>query len=530
MLPAALVALALCGVEPAMTQNLRAEPRVRAPSLDAADAWLNTDRPLTRADLAGRVVLLDFWTYCCINCLHTLPDLAYLEDKYRGQPFLVIGVHSGKFSREKDPQNIRQAIQRHGVRHPVAVDSDYELWDAYTVRTWPTLVLVDPDGYIVGTWSGEGHRETLDREIAALLADHRTRGTLTAAAAAATTHTDPADQPLRFPGKVLADSDARRLFISDTGRNRVVVTDFNGRIEQVIGTGRPALRDGPCADACFQSPQGLVLSADGRTLYVADTGNHALRAVDLERGQVRMLAGTGRQARTIYKHAQPAARTELSSPWDLARVGNLLFIAMAGPHQVWSLNLKDGRIRVHAGTGAEAALDGVNDRAAFAQPSGVATDGRELYVADSESSSIRSVGLKPRGRTRTLAGSGDLFGFGDADGPGPEARFQHPLGVALDDDRLFIADTFNDRIRVLDLRSGLVETWFPTGSARSAGRPDAAPGPAAPAATAPAITLSEPGGLSIAGGTLYVADTNHHRIVAIDLVTRAARVLDLTPR
>lgn len=486
--------------------------RVRAPEL-SADAWLNTERPLSLRDLAGRVVLLDFWTYCCINCLHVLPDLKYLEEKYAKEPFVVVGVHSGKFSQEKDPENIRQAILRHNIAHPVAVDSDYEIWNAYTVRAWPSFVLIDPAGYVVGTLSGEGHRERLDEAIGKLLREHRQRGTLASPLDFKLERASFEPELLQFPGKVLADAQGGRLFVSDTNHHRVLIAELDGRVRQVVGTGVAGLRDGAFDEVQFRQPQGLALSTDGKTLYVADTENHALRAVDLEKQRVETLAGNGGQAREVSRRTRSGKGTALSSPWDLALVDERLFIAMAGPHQIWMYNLRTGRVRVHAGTGYEAATDDANGEATFAQPSGLATNGKVLYVADSESSSIRQVDVDPRGRTVTVAGSGELFGFGDRDGAGLAVRFQHPLGVALWHDKLFVADTFNHRIRQIDVKSRVVSTWLGTG------KPERG--------TDERIGFYEPGGLAVAGDTLYIADTIHHRIVAVDIQTKAARVVDV---
>ena len=518
-LAAAVVAVVVVGwAWPAMRGNQMASAearsasarRVRAPELNSADAWLNTDRPLAMKELRGQVVLLDFWTYCCINCMHILPDLKYLEDKYKDEPFVVIGVHSGKFDQEKDAENIRQAILRHNIAHPVAVDSDFQIWSAFGARSWPTLVLIDPEGYAVGMVSGEGHRGELDRAISALLAEHRTKGTLGKPIEFRREREAFASGALEFPGKVLADAAGGRLFISDTNHHRVLVADLDGNVRQIIGGGVIGRVDGTFGKARFHQPQGLALSADGRTLYVADTENHALRAVDLDARRVMTIAGTGKQSYN-YRANGPGKSTPLSSPWDLDRVGNRLYLAMAGTHQLWVYDLAKKRVSVLAGTGREERIDGRNPQAAFAQPSGLATDGKLLYVADSEISTIRSVELDPGGKTGTVAGSGGLFEFGHRDGVGEQARFQHPLGLTLYDDRLFVADTFNHRVRVIDLNSRQVTTWLGTGRT----------GPG----TESEIGLFEPGGLSIAGDTLYIADTNHHRIVAVDIKTKRPRVL-----
>lgn len=485
--------------------------RTRAPEFPTVE-WLNTDKPISIKDLKGQVVLLDFWTYCCINCMHIFPDLHYLEKKYHDQPLVVIGVHSGKFSQEKDARNIRQAILRHNIAHPVAVDSEYEIWNAYGVHAWPTLVVIDPEGYVLGGVSGEGHRDTLDKVIADQLKKGKENGTLAPPLTFRRERESFKSGVLEFPGKVLADAKGRRLFIADTNHHRVLACDLDGEVQHIIGTGAIGPKDGPFDQAQFHQPQGLALAPDGNTLYIADTENHAVRAANLQDRTVATIAGTGRQAHDFNPDG-PAAQVDLSSPWDLALVGPRLFIASAGTHQIWVMDLEAKRVKVHAGTGRETRTDGPNAAAAFAQPSGLATDGNVLYVADSEISTIRIVEAQPDGRTSTLAGSGGLFDFGRQDAAGESARFQHPLGVALHGEELFVADTFNHLIRRIDLKTRQVTTWLGTG------QPD--PG------TPDRIGLYEPGGLSIAGNTLYVADTNHHRILAADLTTKQARPLEV---
>lgn len=486
--------------------------RVRAPDFGNVE-WLNTDKPITIESLRGQVVLLDFWTYCCINCMHIFPDLKHLEDKYRDQPFVVVGVHSGKFSQEKDPENIRAAILRHNIEHPVAVDSDYKIWNAYAVRAWPTLVVIDPQGYVVGGVSGEGHRDELDRTIAKVLAEHKRKGTLAEPMRFRMERESFKGGTLEFPGKVLADSDRKRLFVSDTNHHRILVTDLDGHVQDTIGTGKIGLTDGPFDKAEFHQPQGLALSADGNMLYVADTENHALRAVDLAKKSVMRIAGTGKQGQGRNPNG-PGRSVALSSPWDLARVNDRLYIATAGLHQIWLYDLKSKKVIDYAGTGQEAGIDGPRNKAAFAQPSGLASDGKRLYVADSEISSIRSIDLLGKDGVTTLAGSGGLFDFGRQDGSGRQARFQHPLGVALHSDRLFVADTFNQLIRLVDLKTAEVTTWIGTGKPEK-GTPES-------------VGLFEPGGISVGGDTLYIADTNNHRIVSVDIATKKARVIEIT--
>lgn len=483
-----------------------------APDFVGADKWLNTDggKPVSIKDLKGQVVLLDFWTYCCINCMHVFPDLHYLEEKYKNEPVVVIGVHSGKFDEEKDADHIREAVLRHNITHPVAVDSQYAIWNAYGVGSWPTLVLIDSEGRVVGAAAGEGNRDLLDRSIARLLEEGRQKHTLGKPIHFKSERESFQSGVLEFPGKVLADAATRRLFISDTNHNRVLVADLEGKVSHVIGSGATGLKDGKFDAAEFHQPQGLAVSADGNTLYIADTENHAIRAADLKDGTVKTIAGNGKQAHTVPDN-EPAAATSLSSPWDLARVGGRLYIAMAGVHQIWVMDLKTQTVSLFAGRGREGNHDDRNLLAWFAQPSGLATDGKRLFIADSEESSIRTAELSDGGQTDTLAGSGDLFGFGRNDGPGRQARFQHPLGVALAGQTLFVADTFNSLIRAINLKTNQVNTWL------GGGKTDAG--------TDDAPNLYEPGGISIAGNMLYIADTNHHRILAVDLGTRKARTI-----
>ena len=485
-----------------------------APDFTGADGWLNTEKPISIASLKGQVVIVDFWTYCCINCIHIMPDLKFLEEKYKNDPVVVIGVHSGKFNEEKDADHIRQAVLRHNLLHPIAIDSEMKVWKAYGAHSWPTLVLIAPDGNVVGALSGEGHRDQLDHAIAAILEIYGKNGKLAKHMSFRTERSQFKSGTLEFPGKILADAASKRLFISDTNHHRIVIADLDGKIDQTIGTGAIGLKDGSFAQAEFYQPQGLALSANGKTLYVADTENHAVRAVDLEGKKVTTLAGTGRQGRRDRMEG-PGLEIDLSSPWDLSRVGDKLYIAMAGTHQLYALDLATKEISRFAGDGRERAKDGKNLFASFAQPSGLATDGKTLYIADSEVSSIRAVDLAEQGSTATLAGSGDLFGFGLTDGIGEAARFQHPLGVALAGETLYVADTFNNVLRTVNVKTGEVKSFLGTGKKD--------PG------TEAAIGLYEPGGLSVAGETLYVADTNHHRVLAVDLKTKKTKVLMGTP-
>ena len=480
--------------------------RVRAPELKGGRGWLNTDKPLSLAALKGKVVLLDFWTYGCINCMHIIPDLKRLEHKYPNQ-LVVIGVHSAKFENEKDTENIRRIILRYEIEHPVYNDAEFAVWRSYTVSAWPTQVLIDPAGYIIGGITGEGNYEVIDRVVAKAVEEFRKRGELNEEPLKLSLErAKVGDLPLAFPGKVLADEKGDRLFIADSDHNRIVVTKLNGTLIQTIGTGERGAADGPSDKASFYRPQGLAL--DGESLYVADTENHLLRRIDLKTGTVETIAGTGKQSHDYFKTG-PGRTVGLNSPWDLQLAGRTLYIAMAGPHQVWKLELEKNEISTFAGSGREARQDGPLLEAAFAQPSGITTDGQNLYTADSEANIIRAIDLN-KGAVRTLVG-GNLFDFGDEDGHGDDVRLQHPLGIFALGDKLLIADTYNHKIKELDPKRRTVRTFVGTG------KPGQADGKAS--------SFYEPAGLSVANGKLYIADANNHAIRVVDLKTKETSTL-----
>jgi DNA-binding beta-propeller fold protein YncE len=468
--------------------------------------WLNTDRPLTLQDLRGKVVLLDFWTYGCINCMHIIPDLKRLETKYADE-LVVIGVHSAKFAHEADTENIRQIILRYEREHPVVNDKDLLVWRMYGARAWPTLVAIDPAGNVVGYHEGEGVYDVFDPLIGGLVAEFDAKGLMDRRPLDLKLEREGLHESvLSFPGKVLADAGEQRLFIADTNHNRIVVADLESHgVLQVIGGPEPGFADGDLVTARFFHPQGMALSEDGRSLYVADTDNHAVRAVDLSAGRVETLAGTGVQSEVYPGRSGPGLRVALNSPWDLVRVGGQLYVAMAGSHQIWRLDLSNGVIGPWAGSGREGVDDGRLNRATLAQPSGLATDGRRLYVADSEASAVRAIGLAPGGPVETLVGTG-LFDFGDADGVGDEVRLQHVLGIAYRpaDGLLYLADTYNSKIKALDPETREVRALWGDGPGWRDG-------------TAP--LFYEPGGADLAGDRLYVADTNNHAVRVVDLPT-----------
>jgi len=470
--------------------------------------------------------------------MHLLPQLRKLERAFPRE-LVVVGVHSPKFTNERSTESLRQAVLRLEVSHPVVSDPGMRVWSEYAIGAWPTVIVVDPAGKVIGKHEGEFRFEEFQPLMADMVTEFDARGMLDRRDLAFEPETPP-KTPLLFPGKVLADAASGRLFVADSGHHRIVMATLDGKLLRVVGTEK-GFRDGGPTEAAFDTPQGMALA--GEQLYVADTGNHAIRRIDLISGQVATLAGTGEQARRVKEG--PGVMSALNSPWDLVLHQEVLYIAMAGSHQIWSFDLQSGELVRYAGSGREALVDGPLARATFAQPSGLASDGRRLYVADSESSAVRVVDLPGVGnQVRTLVGQG-LFDFGDEDGVGSRARLQHDLGVAVApsappaltptlsqgergippdpltggrgqvESMLYIADSYNHRIKRLNPRT--TETRSLVGS----GTPALQDGIGASA------SFWEPGGLSAVPGRLYVADTNNHAVRVVDLASLRVSTLEM---
>ena len=453
-----------------------------APEFPDGLDWINTGgEPLKLSDLRGRIVLLDFWTYGCINCMHVIPDLKRLKQDY-GDALVVIGVHSAKFENEGRTEAIRKVARRYGRTEPIVNDHEFTIWRAYGIRAWPTFILVDPRGNGVGKLEGEGHYETLHGVIGAMLTEFEDE--MVAGPLPFDTAEPTADRAgLAFPGKVLVDAASARLFIADSNNGRIVVASLDGEVQRVI--------DG------FEGPQGMAL-ADADTLYVADTLASTIERVDLADGTVTRVAGDGSRD-YLHDDRYDARETGLNSPWDVLWGDGVLFIAMAGQHQLWTLDPATGELAAFAGTRREMLRDGPRLEAGFNQPSGLALADGVLYVADSEASAVRAIDLE-NGTVTTLVGTG-LFDFGDVDGTGDAVRLQHPLGVAVANGAVYVADTYNGKLKRLDPKTREVTTI--------------------------AAGFDEPGGLDVAGGRAYVADTNHHAIRVVDLADGAVRELHL---
>ncbi|MEU0795521.1 NHL domain-containing thioredoxin family protein [Amycolatopsis sp. NPDC005961] len=469
---------------------------MRAPEL-RGDVWLNTGgRPLTLAELRGRIVLLDFWTSGCINCLHVLDELRPLEAEF-ADVLVTIGVHSPKFLHEGERASIEAAVRRYEVHHPVVNDPKMELWSQYAVRAWPTLAVVDPEGYVVHVAAGEGHGEALRRVIADLVKKHEAKGTLRRGGSPYVPVEEQASE-LRFPSKAVATAEGRVL-VADTGHHSVV--EFASDGETVIrrfGSGERGGQDGPFDIATFAEPSGIALlpydvaERAGYHAVVADTAGHRLRGLDLITGEVTTVAGTGAQWRTGPDSGK-CVEVDLTSPWDVAWYGAAggVVVAMAGNHTLSVFDPVSGTIRRFAGTTVEGLRDGDVGEAFFAQTSGLAADGDKLWLVDAETSALRWI--EPAGESfivHTAIGV-DLFSFGHTDGPADQALLQHPLGLAvLPGDKIAIADTYNGAVRRFDVFTRQVTTI--------------------------ATGLSEPQGLLLHDGELLVVESAGNRIGPLD--------------
>ncbi|MDX6255979.1 MAG: hypothetical protein QOJ11_2313 [Frankiales bacterium] len=463
--------------------------RVRAPELYGAGGWINTEGPLTLAGLRGRIVLLDFWTFCCVNCLHVIDELREIEQRY-ADVLVVIGVHSPKFAHEADHAALVAAVDRYEVDHPVLDDPGLVTWNQYAVRAWPTLAVVDPEGYVVAQMSGEGHGHGLAALLDELIAEHSAKGTLRRGG---DSYFLPPAEPvsaLRFPAKV-AVLPSGELLVGDARNHSLAVIDPDdlSTVVRRIGSEQRGRSDGPLSEAEFAEPQGVlvlpasVAEAVGYDVVVADTANHLLRGVSLATGFVSTVAGTGAQWRPGSPVAGPALQVDLSTPWDLAWFGDAVVVAMAGTHQLWTFDPLSRKASVLAGTTSEGLRDGPVATAWMAQPSGLAVDGDTLWIADSETSALRTL---RGGELTTVVGQG-LFDFGHRDGPAADALFQHPLGVCvLPDGSVVVCDTYNNAIRRYDPVSGEVTTL--------------------------AVGVAEPSGAVVVAGQLVVVESAAHRL------------------
>lgn len=453
--------------------------------------------------------------------MHNVAQLRRLRERFP-DTLVVIGVHSAKFPSERLTENIREAIIRYGIEHPVVNDAGFKVWNAYNVHVWPTIVLIDPEGRVVGGDAGEIQAEDYFPILERMIQDFEAQGLLDSQPLEIELESGFVPQTvLSYPTRICIAGDGR-AYIADTRHNRIIETRLNesggtAQILRVFGSGMPELQDGPENEAAFNAPHGMALLRN--KLYVADTDNHAIRAIDLESGLVHTVAGTGGKGRSRVMGGSPR-EIPLRSPWALLALAeateeghDVLLIAMAGSHQIWIL-LDEQRLGVFAGNGREALVDGPLQEASFNQPSDLTLGLGHLIVADAEASAIRAISLGDEPRVFTLVGQG-LFEFGDMDGVGADVRLQHAAGITFNRQTLYIADSYNHKIKTLDPATGRVETLAGTGEPGSSdGAFDEA-------------TFYQPEGLAYYAGKLYVADTNNHRIRILDLEEKTVSTLIL---
>jgi thiol-disulfide isomerase/thioredoxin len=461
--------------------------RVRAPELVGRGGWINTGgRTLSLAELRGRCVLVDFWTSCCANCLHVLDELRPLEERY-ADVLVVVGVHSPKFEHEREHEAVLAAVERYGVHHPVLDDPDLVTWGEYAARAWPTLALVDPEGYLVASMAGEGHAPGIAALVDELVAEHDAKGTLRRGDGPYVAPPPPAT-PLRFPGKAVL-LPGGTLLVSDSAHHSLVELGPDGEtVLRRIGSGDRGRADGDAATARFNEPQGLVVlppevaATTGYDVLVADTVNHALRGVRLADGTVTTAVDLAAAAGTL--EVVTGTVPGVVSPWDLAWWQGRVAVAAAGVHLLLSYDPVGGEVGILAGTTVEGLKDGPAADGWLAQPSGLAAAGDRLWFADSETSALRW--LDAAGELHTAAGQG-LFDFGQVDGPATGALFQHPLGVAvLPDGSIAVADTYNHAIRRYDETTGEVSTL--------------------------ATGVTEPSDIVLVDGEIVVVESGGHRL------------------
>jgi len=475
-----------------------AATRSRAPEFPAGLEWFNVGSPVKLAEQRGRVVLLNFSTFGSVHCQQMLADLNNLGMKYRHQ-LVIINVNSPRFPAEMRRSHVQQSIRRHHVSYPVLHDPELQLWKTYGIKVWPTQVLIDHDGYVLGGTSGAGKLSRLEQVISHQVA-------LCPATAAGPVPAVPVGYgrgpagTLSFPAKILATGN--RLYIADSGKHRILVMAGSGQVLQQYGCGTPGFIDGTGTVAAFNNPRGMALA--GEFLYVADQGNHAIRRIHIHTDDVVTVAGTGKAVRTGITAGREPAEVELNAPADIAFRDGKLFIAMTGMHQIWRLSLVENTIEVFSGTGQEGLADGPPGLAMFAQPAGLTLLGNQLYSIDYGASAVREIDLES-GIVSTLVGEG-LFVSGNRDGIGTAARLQGPLGIAADPEHqmLWLVDTYNNKLRRIGMKTRNVATVMLDRA------------------------LSEPGGLAFHNNTLYIANTNAHEILRLNPDNGRAEVLNVT--
>lgn len=474
--------------------------------------WLNIKESISLLDLKGKIVLLHFWRYSSINSLHSLEELKRLETKWHKE-LVVIGIHSSKFFSERNLESLKQSILRNEIKHPVINDIDFSFTRQYNINSWPSFVLIDPKGKVFGVQEGEGIYEGFDKIIKEMSLEFKEKGllNLNPISSIEPSEISKSCSRLCFPGKLIVNDKGTELFVSDTSNNRIIRIDIQkNQIIEIIGKGVAGYKDGKFKEAKFNYPQGLALNNE--ELYIADSGNHSIRIANLKTKMVQTIAGTGEQAKTINVPGK-GTQVAFNSPWDITILNKNLYITMRGTHQIWILNLSTLEAEVFAGTGSENIFDGNLNLASLAQPTSITRDDIKIYFLDSEVSAVRSVGIRTSQKVKTIIGKG-LFEFGDIDGLALRARLQFPMGISYGSGKLYIADTFNNKIKQLDLDNNEITTIAGTGKVGSQN------------GISSESSFFEPTGIAVFKNLIYVSDTNNHKIRILDMNTNTVSNYD----
>ncbi len=458
------------------------DPHAIVPELPEGLHWVNRRDGLRLGALRGRIVLLLFWNGTSASSANLVDELRVLENRFPGA-FALIAVHTPRYASQQSDTAVLKAAHRLRLRAPVVNDARWQAWRRFQVTAWPTLLVIDPEGQLAARLVGEGQLRAIEDAVVQM----RDPGTSPAVAdPVQDVRPEPAGT-LRFPAHALAT--AERLFISDTGHHRVLECTHEGRVLRQFGSGTPGNWDGQLSASGFNAPQGLAWEPRG-TLYVADTGNHSVRRIRLDTGEVDTVLGTGRAARGPVEDQGSGSRVAINAPQAVAAGADVIYVAATGQHQILRVHLADQRVETLAGDGRAEVRDGIGGQSSLAQPAALALLPGQLLIADTGGNAIRRLRLADLA-VNTLAGTSP-WEPGKADGAGNEARFAFPAGLAASDERVFVADTCNNRLCRLDPYSGTVTTVDHD------------------------APLHEPQGLSFAAGHLWVADRNEHAVLRVD--------------